>query len=418
MKLMTTTALALTAAVFAAPVSAQQYGAQAATQPRAAPPAAGAATPEKKIVLSKGAGKAIIDLQKSVQANDSANIPAKLAAAKAVASSADDKFAIGQLQRQAATAANDLGGIVEATEYLAASGYLSGDVVASLYNSAGIKLYNAKDFARSVGMFQKASAADPKNFDALRLLGEAKFSLGQSAEAGPLMLKSLQMARAAGQKPAEGDFKRAVSVAYNAKLPVAVELGRMWIAAYPNPESWRNAIAIYRNMMQPNVQGSLDLLRLIRAAGGMSTSGDYTLYATAAANQGNYAEAQAVIDEGLAKKVALTDAVARDTIAGLKTKPKASAAELNASAKAAQGGASLIKIADRFYGIGEYARAAELYREAIAKGGADADLAKLHLGMALARSGDKAGAAVALKAVGGAQAEIAKYWLIYAGGAA
>lgn len=418
MKLMTTTALALAVTAFAAPAAAQQYGAQPAPQTPAAPVAgATPAAPEKKIVLSRQAGKAIIDLQKSVQANDAANIPAKLAAAKAVANSPDDKFAIGQLQRQAATTANDLAGIADATDYIAASGYLTGDVVASLYNSAGIKYFNAKDYARSIAMFQKASAADPNSFEALRLFAEAKNSLGQSAEAAPLMLKSLQMARAAGQKPAEVDFKRAVSVAYNAKLPAAVELGRMWISAYPNAESWRNAIAIYRNMMQPNVQGSLDLLRLMRAAGAMSTPGDYTLYATAAADQGNFAEAQAVLDEGIAKGVAMTGSVARDTIAGLKTKPKAGAAELEASAKAAQTGSSLIKVADRFYGIGNFARAAELYREAIAKGGADANLANLHLGMALARSGDKAGAATALRAVGGAQAEIARYWLIYVGGA-
>jgi len=418
MKLMTTTAFALAAAAVAAPASAQQYGAQAAPQAPVAAPGAAAAAPEKKIKLSKEAGKAIIELQKAVQANDTANIPAKLAAAKALAKNADDKFAIGQLQRQAATAANDLAGIADATDYIAASGYLTGDVVASLYNSAGIKYFNAKDFARSAALFQKASAADPNSFEALRLLAEAKNSLGQSTEAAPLMFKSLQMARAAGQKPPEADYKRAVSVAYNAKLPAAVELGRMWIAAYPNAESWRNAVAIYRNMMQPSVQGSLDLLRLMRAAGAMSTSGDYTLYATAAADQGNYAEAQAVLDEGIAKGVALTGAVARDTIAGLKMKPKATAAELEASAKVAQSGSSLVKIADRFYGIGDYARAAELYRAAIAKGGADADLANLHLGMALARSGDKAGAAAALKAVGGAQAQIARYWLIYVGGAA
>ena len=419
MKLMTTTALALVAAAFAAPASGQQYGAQPAAQIPTAPAGTAApAAPEKKIVLSKQAGKVIIDLQKSVQANDAANIPAKLAAAKAVATSPDDKFAIGQLHRQAATAANDLAGIAEATDYIAASGYLTGDVVASLYNSAGIKYFNAKDYARSVTMFEKAAAADPKSFEAMRLLGEAKNSLGQGAEAVGLMQRSLQIAVAAGHKPPEADFKRAVSVAYNAKMPAAVDLGRMWVKTYPNAESWRNAVAIYRNMMRPGVQASLDLLRLARAAGGLATTGDYSLYATAAADQGNFAEAQSVIDEGMAaQRIKTGDAVIRDTIAGLKTKPKAGAAELNASAKAAQSGSSLIKIGDRFYGIGDYARAAELYREAIAKGGADADLANLHLGMALARSGDKAGAAAALKKVGGAQAEIAKYWLIYVGAA-
>ena len=49
------------------------------------------------------------------------------------------------------------------------------------------------------------------------------------------------------------------AIAYDAQLPVAVELGRQWVAAYPSPDSWRNAIAIYRNMNKPDVEGTLDL---------------------------------------------------------------------------------------------------------------------------------------------------------------
>ena len=66
-----------------------------------------------------------------------------------------------------------------------------------------------------------------------------------------------------------------------------------------------------------------------------------------------------------------------------------------------------------YYGAGNYAKAAEMYRQAAAKG-ADANLANLRLGEALARSGDKAGAAAALGAVGGSLSEIAKFWLVYA----
>ena len=50
---------------------------------------------------------------------------------------------------------------------------------------------------------------------------------------------------------------------------------------------------------------------------------------------------------------------------------------------------------------------------ALGKDGVDKDLANLRLGMALARGGDKAGAEAALKAAGGAQAEVAKLWLTY-----
>ena len=67
---------------------------------------------------------------------------------------------------------------------------------------------------------------------------------------------------------------------------------------------------------------------------------------------------------------------------------------------------------DRYYGAGNYQKAAELYREAAEKG-ADTNLANLRLGEALARAGDKAGATAALSKVGGSLAEIAKFWLVY-----
>ena len=40
-------------------------------------------------------------------------------------------------------------------------------------------------------------------------------------------------------------------------------------------------------------------------------------------------------------------------------------------------------------------------------------VANLHIGMALARAGDKAGATAALNAVTGPRADIAKFWLTY-----
>jgi TolA-binding protein len=69
--------------------------------------------------------------------------------------------------------------------------------------------------------------------------------------------------------------------------------------------------------------------------------------------------------------------------------------------------------ADAYYGYGDYSKAAELYRAALGKSGVDKDLANLRLGMSLARAGDKAGATAALNAAGGAQAEVAKFWLAY-----
>jgi hypothetical protein len=63
--------------------------------------------------------------------------------------------------------------------------------------------------------------------------------------------------------------------------------------------------------------------------------------------------------------------------------------------------------------MGDYAKAAELYRMSMTKPGVDASVANLHIGMALARAGDKAGATTALNAVTGPRADIAKFWLAY-----
>jgi hypothetical protein len=97
----------------------------------------------------------------------------------------------------------------------------------------------------------------------------------------------------------------------------------------------------------------------------------------------------------------------------LKAKPKATAADLATATKNAQSATSLIRIGDRYYAMGDYAKAAELSRMALGRSGVDKDVANLHIGMALARSGDKAGATAALNAVSGARADIAKFWLLY-----
>ena len=91
-------------------------------------------------------------------------------------------------------------------------------------------------------------------------------------------------------------------------------------------------------------------------------------------------------------------------------------ASLDSSAKSALAGGTAkaaLATGDLHYTYGQYAKAAELYRAALKKSGADANLINLHLGMALARSGDKAGATAALNAVTGPRADIAKYWLAY-----
>ncbi len=423
MKLVTT-ALGPLLALSAASVSAQ-YGQQGATAP---PPAPRVPTqqdqqqqqqpaveqPANAVKPSNKAVKAIIELQKAVNANDTANIPAKLAAAQAVAETKEDRYLIAQMQLKAALAAKDNAGMAAAIDAVAKSGYASPADVAHLYMALGSTYYNAKQLDQAAAAFERGITVSPNDADLLINLGETRFAQGRKQEAITIFQRVIQVRTAAGQKPEEALYKRTLSIAYDAKLPNAADLGRQWVAAYPSPQSWRDAIAVYRNTTKPDVEGTLDLLRLMQATGALSQPADYNLFATAAADQLNFNEAQAVIDAGIAaKQIDPSSTLFKETIAGLKAKPKATAADLAEATKTAQSGMALLRIGDRYYAMGDYAKAVELYRMAAGKPGVDKEVANLHIGMALARSGDKSGATAALNAVTGSRADIAKFWLLY-----
>lgn len=416
MKIMTRAAVALLAASAATPALAQygQTPAQKATAPKASAQTAEQQQPANTIKPSSKALKALIELQKAVNANDTANIPARISEAQAVASTKEDRYLIAQLQLKAAVAAKDNAGMASAVDAIAASGIAGPGHVAQLYQALGSTHYEAKRFDQAAAAFERALALEPNNGNLLVNLGETRFAQGRKADAITVFERAIQARTAAGQKAEEALYRRALSIAYDAGLPNAAEIGRQWIAAYPSPQSWRDAIAVYRNTAKPDVEGTLDLLRLMQATGALSQPDDYNLFVTAAADQSNFNEAQAVVDAGIAaKQIDPSSAMFRDTIAALKTKPKATAADLAAASKTAMSGMALLRIGDRYYAMGDYQKAVELYRQAAGKPGVDKNVANLHIGMALARAGDKPGATAALNAVSGTRAEIAKFWQLY-----
>lgn len=414
------TALALLLAATSSGALAQMYGSSPQPQPQQnqapPPPSDQQAEDQGKsgVRPSSKAMKAIVDLQNAVNKNDAASIPAKLAAAQAVASTKEDRYIIGELQLKAALAANDTAASGAAIDAIAGSGYLDGPSVAGMYRSLGGTYYNAKDYVHATAAYQHALTLNSNDSQAAVMLGESLNAEGKKQEAVAAFERAISAGAAGGGKAPEDVYKRAVSVAYEAKLPAAVDLGRQWAAAYPSPNSWRNAIAIFRNQSQQDEEGTLDLLRLMQAAGALTTPGDYELFVESAGDQANYNEAQAVLNAGLAAKIIdPSSPQIRDSIAALKTKRVATDADLETAARESTTGAAFVRIGDHYYGMGEYAKAAALYRQALGKPGVDSAVANLHLGMALARAGDKAGALSALNAVSGPRADIAKFWVAY-----
>ena len=413
MKLITTTAIATIFTLSSAPAAAQ-YAAPAQPPQQQQGKADVSAQAQPKIKPSKGAMKALQELQIAVQKNDTATIPAKIADAQAVSTTKDDKYLVGRLQLQAAIAAKNNAAISSAIDGIAGSGFLSAPEVSKLYVGLGGTYYNEKQYAQAADAYQRALTLDPNNSEAGTMLGDALSGAGKKAEAAQAYQRLMQAAAASGRKPDEGLIKRAVASAYEAKSPAAVDLARQWVAAYPTPASWSDAVAIYRNLSQPDVEGTISLYRLLHATGSMKSGGEYAQYARAAAEQNNFNEAQLALDAGVAAKlIDPSKAEFSDLVQGLKGKPKATKADLAEATKTAQSGMALLRIGDRYAAMGDYAKAVELYRMSMGKSGVDAGVANLHIGMALARAGDKAGATAALNAVTGPRADLAKFWLTY-----
>ncbi len=407
MRLSTIGAVALFGSLSTAPAAAQYATPQPA--PAAQAPAQQAAAGQPVIAVSKQAAKAIGEYQKAVLANDVATIPAKLAAAQQAATTKEDRYFIGELQLKAALAAKDRAAMSAAVDAIAASGGATNHREVALYSGLAVEYYNAKEYDRAAELFQRAATLDPTNLEPLTLLAKAQSHLGKPEVAAATFQKVIKQSLAAGSKPEETIYKQAWSLAYKSDPALALDVARQWLAAYPSPDSWTTTIAIYRNTAHPDYAATLDLLRLMRATGSLTRPEDFNKYVTTARDLNNFAEAQAVLAEGIAAKQIKPD---DPLVAELKTKPAPTLEDLAGAAKTAPTPRSLMGIGDRYYGLGEYAKAADIYRQVLAKGG-DSNLANLHLGMALARSGDKAGAAAALSAVAGPNAGIAKFWSLY-----
>ena len=388
----------------------------------AASPAAAQTTAAKPVSkplkLSPQAAKPIMDLQNAIKAKNSAAIPGLLAAAQAAAKVPDDRAAIAQLQLQVAIDSKDPNALVAAADGLRATGSaLTPADLSNIYILAGQQLANANQIGPATAALDKALSVDPGNIDVLLLKSDLLYKQKQVGPSLNALAQAFARKKASGAVVPESWLQAGVARSYEAKLPIAYELARQWASAYPTQSHWRDAINIYRNMSGLDKVGLIDMFRLARVTRSLGGESDYLPFAEALTSRGYPGEAVAVLQEGAAaKSISLQSPTIARALALAKGKSIGDRAAATAAAKTAANAATaqpVVAAADRLLGYGDYAQAATLYRVALGKSGADTNLINLRLGQALAQSGDKAGATAAFQAVGGAQADIAKYWLAW-----
>lgn len=379
---------------------------------------AAAQAPAREFKLSKEERATLGPLQEAVNAKNTAAATAALPAAQAAAKSADAQYILGQLMLKLGIDSNNEALQSQAIDQLIAAGGTPQTELATLYLNKAALAQRAGDRKAAEEALTKAAQISPNNPDVLISLAQVKTEGKNPAEAVDLITRAIDMRKAAGQPVPDTWYKRALALAFQNKMaPQTMALSKALVAAYPTATNWRDVLLIYRDTATLDPQAEVDLFRLMRTANGLTGERDYYRFAEELKNGGFPGEAKAVLDEGVAARhVDPAKSPFRELIAataGQLRGDRESLAGLETKAMAADTGKMALTTADAYYGYGEFAKAATLYRAALQKGGVDANLVNTRLGAALARAGQKAEAEAALKAVQGPRADLAAFWLAW-----
>lgn len=374
-----------------------------------------------KMTLSKEFRTAAGPAQAAIKAN-AAGADAAVSAAEAAATLPDDKFVAAQLRLQVGGAMKDPVMQQKAVLAMLSSGSALGTPELPRLNFyAGQFAYQANDFPRAVQYLTEAERLGYKsgNQDALLLLAESNFK-GNNVPAGLVAVdKAIAASTAAGVKPPESWYARASSVAYKAKLnSESAKWTRAQVRAYPTKDNWRSALVVYRDGAQRDGNLNLDIFRLMRLTKSLAGERDYYEFASLATERGLPGEAKSIIDEGMATSAVPTSSRALNELRGMASTKiagdQASLAAAERQAAASANGRVASATADAYLAYAQDAKAIALYKTALTKGGVDVDAVNTRMGIAMLRSGDKAGARAAFSAVkGAARADIAAFWLLW-----
>ena len=369
--------------------------------------------------------KAAFDAQKATDAGDLATALTNYNAAKAAIVTDEDKFMVGRVGYQIYQKNKDMALFSEVVDLMLTSGKASPDAQKQLYFAQGQVAYNKKDFPRAMTAFKAAEAAGNEDPDLVPLIVESTAQSGQTLQALNTLNEEVAKRTSAGKPVPTEWYQRGLSIGYKAKPNPAeqaqinattLELAKKWVAADPQPRNWNAALAIYSQQYKLATEDRVEVLRLLRAANAMQGDADYRELADDVYLRFPN-EALSVLQEGNSKGIVnLTKGDAADVIGIVKGKVAADKASLPAADKAARAaatGKAALSTADAYVGYGDYAKAIDLYKVALAKGGVDAGTVNLHMGWAQALSGDSAGAKTSFAAVTGSKKPIADFWVIH-----
>ena len=370
--------------------------------------------------------------QTALGTKDFATAAAQLATAHAAAKTDDDRYIVAALQLQMeatkiqdARAANQPvseEGLKAPLDALIANPKTPAVDLPKYNYQRGIMAANAKDSAGAIQFFQRAQQLGYNDPNLTLQMVKIRMDSGDIAGGSAELEKAIDAQIAAGQKPSEELYRYAIAKTNQKKMgPQTVGWIKRYVVAYPTAKNWRDGIVTYGMTQSSAVTldkaQKVDLYRLMRATKSLADQYDYENYAQWTYDMGLPYETKTVLTEGKAAgKIPASSASANDLlkVANQAIANEGSLAPSEAKAKSGANGRVAANTGDAYLGSGNYAKAIELYKVALQKGGVDADTVNTRLGIALANSGDKEGAKAAFAQVKTApRADIASLWTLY-----
>jgi tetratricopeptide (TPR) repeat protein len=338
--------------------------------------------------VSPAVGKALNSAASAAKAGNTSAAIAAVKQAEAAASTAEEKTKTAQMAAYVYTRA---GRYAEAARALESTG-ASPRQIAPLY-------YQAGQYDKAITMAKKAGGEDMQI-----LIAQADTKLGRHKEA---VAAYQALIKANGPKPiylenlAGAQYKAGDKAGYLATTEKLIRVDS-------SSARWNTLLVNFRqNPMRP--EAKLATYMLMQATGTIDKPADYQELAKLALVQNQ----AGVATQALAKGGTTGDAMGAkmaQAAAGMAAKAPAEAPKLAANPTTALRGANA------YFGMGQYAKAIEVYQKVIAANGADADYARVFMGIAQLKSGKVAPAKASFAAVGdkSGMKDIANLWGLFA----
>ncbi len=402
--------------------------AQFVRAPRAVEPLSQADPPKTGNTVRPEVGKPLQAAQELLRAQKYSEALARIAETDGVPNkTAFESFTIDRMRGAVAASAGDAALAIRSFEAVIASGLLSTPEQMKMLQAMAGMAYRAKDYAKTASLATRYLKDGGSDAGMRTLLVQSHYLGHAYVEAARELKAGLQDEERAGHVPTE-DQLQLLATCY-AKQNDAVgylEALEKLVAHHPKKSYWADLLLRLPQRAGFSGRLALDIYRLQLATGTLVSASDHVEMAQLALQDSSPVEARKVVEHGFASGVLGVGAEAerhkrlRDlAVKGVTEEQRSlvsSDAEASTAASAATG-TGLFNLGWALFQQGQADKGVAMMELGLRKGGLKRpEEARVHLGLALVTSGQKAKAQQVLKAAQGSDgsADLARLWLIVA----